>query len=356
MNADFEHIFEDTKKQSLTEAERVGMRNTLHAYMLEHAPRAPLSVRIADALASAADVFGAQRYTRMKLVPATLSLVLVVGVGTAYAAEGALPGDTLYPVKITVNESVQGALALSDSSAATWNTKKIERRLLEAETLIAEGRMTPTAQATLEAQIHATAQDFETRIEKLAQKREEAAVAAAQSDLEASLIGHAEVLLALAVQTGEDTEQAAAPIIRTIIAKAEAAQAARASSEASVVAARNPENVRTAAIQRQNQAKEVVLAVRTKASAALMATTSATEAAEDEAAVVDIAIQNAEEKLRDEDYGSAFSGFQEAIRTAKTIEIQIDASRRLNTDVKALTTVPPPADAALMMTTELLGE
>src|SRR5438105_2432135 len=42
-----------------------------------------------------------------------LVLIVLFG-GTAYAAEGSLPGDALYPIKIHVTEPLQGAFVFSD--------------------------------------------------------------------------------------------------------------------------------------------------------------------------------------------------------------------------------------------------
>ena len=49
----------------------------------------------------------------MRLLRGALALVLCGG--TAYAAESALPGDILYPVKLHVDETVQGAFAVTDA-------------------------------------------------------------------------------------------------------------------------------------------------------------------------------------------------------------------------------------------------
>lgn len=77
-------------------------------------------------------------------------MILVLGGGSlSYAAEYALPGDTLYPVKIYVNEEVHGALVLSPEARASWATKRAERRIKEAKTLAAAGRLTPEASTTI---------------------------------------------------------------------------------------------------------------------------------------------------------------------------------------------------------------
>ncbi len=352
MTQDFGHIFKEMKNEALSESERISMRNTLLAHMSAHPAKAPFAIRMADALAALADSFGEQSTGSLRFVPAALAMVMVVGLGTAYAAEGAVPGDALYAVKLNVNEPLQGALALTEKSKASWQTERIERRLTEAEALAAEGRLTPVAQAQLQTEIHLTAAKFDANIEKLAAVEGDAAVAAAQSDLEASLIGHAEVLLALSESTPDaDKVQ---PILRSVITKAEAVQAARTAHEATVVAKKDGKKIRQAALENKDKAKAAVSTVRAKATSALVATTSTSEVAEEGADAAEEAITNAERELERGDYGRAFSTFQEAIRTAKTIEVHMDASERLKTDVGVFTRSRSDtgASATMMMTAE----
>lgn len=329
---DFNDIFNDAKRHSLSESERISMRNNLLAHMAENPAVAPLSVRLADAMSSLGDAFGSQQRTGMRFVPATLALFLVVGVGTTYAAENALPGDALYTVKLNVNESVKGALALSESSKASWNNERLERRLQEAETLVAAGELTPVAQARLETEIQATVEAFDRNVEKLAKAEDESVVAAVQSDLEASLIGHAEVLVALS--SGESAQIAAQPLIASVITRAEKAQSDRASNEAKITLKRDGKKIREAALAKKQRASEVVSTVRAKASASKTQASTTAEVAEESAGIAEQAMTIAEERLKEGDYGSAFSVFQEAIRTAQTAEVHLDASERLNTDVK----------------------
>ncbi len=72
---------------------------------------------------------------------AILLFILVSAGGTAFAAEGTLPGDVLYPVKISVNEQVQSALAFSPSAKAEVHASLAERRLEEAEALASVGKL-----------------------------------------------------------------------------------------------------------------------------------------------------------------------------------------------------------------------
>lgn len=349
MSENFKDIFDDVRRESLTESERARMRNDLMLHMSEHPAKAPLSIRIYDTLANVVDAFGAQRSGSLRFVPATLAMVFVIGLGTAYAAEGALPGEILYGVKIEVNEAVKGAFAVSESAQASWQTERLERRLEEAEVLVAEGLLTPVAQATLESEINSTVEAFDRNVASLALSADESAVAAVQSYLEASLIGHAEVLVALASSPG--TEVDVQPIVRSVLAKAEAAQAARASNEASMAAKRDGKKIREAALSKKQHAVEVVNSVRAKANkvAAKVDATTTILAAEAGTAQAEQAIEEAEEKLKQGDYGSAFSNFQEAIRAAKTVEVHMDASEKFNTDVHVFTRVQGDADTSIML-------
>lgn len=56
-------------------------------------------------------------FISMRLFPMpvfVLLLAVLMGRGTAFAAEGALPGEPLYPIKIYVNEEVRAAFIVGD--------------------------------------------------------------------------------------------------------------------------------------------------------------------------------------------------------------------------------------------------
>ncbi len=352
MNDDINDIFREVKQHALTDFERASMRNSLRAFMMDHPARPPFFVRLADGVSAMGDAFGSQSSLRYRFVPAALALFLVVGVGTSYAAEGAVPGDPLYAVKVGVNEKIHGALALSDAAKTTWHTERIERRLAEAEVLVAEGRLDPVTQAELESHLETSILAFDSQIEKLAMAEADTAVAAAHSDLEASLIGHAEVLVALSISN--DNESAAEPIIRSVIARAEKAQNARAAKEARLAATSDDQNVRKAAIEKQEKAKKAIDSVRAKATSALMSATSSAQIAHDAADNAERTVTDAEESLKQGDYGRAFSTFQEAIRNVKTVEVHMDASERLKSEVKVYTRGNATAEvsATLMISTQ----
>ena len=82
-------------------------------------------------------VFLSPRY----LVPLFVVLVVFIGGGTTSAAQGALPGDLLYPVKVSINEKVEVALAQTPAAKAEVQVRLAERRVDEARELSVRGRL-----------------------------------------------------------------------------------------------------------------------------------------------------------------------------------------------------------------------
>jgi hypothetical protein len=87
---------------------------------------------------------------------ALLLMILLVfsGETVALAARGAIPGDTLYPVKLA-QEKAQLALTLTGVGDARLHTRFANRRLMEIEGLIVQGRYDrlPAAVADYEEQV-----------------------------------------------------------------------------------------------------------------------------------------------------------------------------------------------------------
>lgn len=96
---------------------------------------------------------------RKRMISAILFTMFVLSGGVSYAAEGSLPGDMLYPVKINVNERVESALAIGAEADANFARKQFERRAEEAVQLSAEHRLSAEVKAELaaDAEVHAEA-------------------------------------------------------------------------------------------------------------------------------------------------------------------------------------------------------
>ena len=82
-------------------------------------------------------VFGWQRRWAVALVSLILAIV-ISGAGTVAASRGAIPGDLLYPVKVSAEE-VRLALEFSEADKAQLNLAYAERRADEMSVLLKKG-------------------------------------------------------------------------------------------------------------------------------------------------------------------------------------------------------------------------
>ncbi len=131
------------KNVRLSAEQKERIHSAFHVYMEEHP--LPASVRATGA--------GRQKEHMNNTHKRTIALgaVLIgalIGGTVAYAAEGTLPGDPLYPVKVHVTEKVRGAITIGTLSQAELELSLMERRLQEAQALLKDGRL-DEAQALL---------------------------------------------------------------------------------------------------------------------------------------------------------------------------------------------------------------
>lgn len=81
------------------------------------------------------------------IIALVIALTTAVGGGTVYAAQGTIPGDTLYPVKIAA-EQLQVIIATSDSAKAQTYLALADKRLSEIQQAIQSGRPASAAAAS----------------------------------------------------------------------------------------------------------------------------------------------------------------------------------------------------------------
>jgi len=176
-----------TRDVHLSAAEKSALRERLVSYM-EHRP-----IR-RGAVGTPSPFMGVFSFSYVRFaVPALLVAVVFVSGGVSYAAEGAVPGDTLYPVKIRVNEEVRSALIFDEEEKLAWNIRRAERRLEEASTLAAEGGLNEETQSVLAAQFEAHAADVAADVEAVRESNPALALEI-DSQFEASLMAHGEVI------------------------------------------------------------------------------------------------------------------------------------------------------------------
>ena len=131
---------------------------------------------------------------KIKTMPIALALILIISGGTAFAAEGTLPGDTLYPIKTEVNEEVRGWFAIGADARANLHARFAEERLEEAEELAVMGELTEEFRARLEERFEERVSFFGERIAALEADGRTEAAAELRTRLEAMLEAHETIL------------------------------------------------------------------------------------------------------------------------------------------------------------------
>lgn len=180
-------IFEKAQGVRLSDSEKKSMRASLQAHMQAEALRPKSSI-------PSPWVMGRFVVFIHKPVAVVLIAFLVLSGTTAYAAEGALPGDALYTVKVDVVEEVRAALTVTDKEKMRWDAQRAERRLEEAATLAAAGRLTDEVEIEIEERFEKFAEKVEVRAQKAENSGNARAAAIVLAEFEGTLRGHAQVL------------------------------------------------------------------------------------------------------------------------------------------------------------------
>lgn len=187
-------IFSKLKTPSLTGAERALLTQKLAEYRGMKPLPETVSRSLDGARAHTFNFFALRGGT----VFASFMLFAVIGISSAAAAEGAVPGDLLYPIKTAVNESAREALTFTASARAEVSAWKAERRLEEARVLALRGGLTEDRKARLEANFARHAEQVEARIDSLGAE-DPVRAAHLATRFETSLTAHETILASLDV-------------------------------------------------------------------------------------------------------------------------------------------------------------
>jgi hypothetical protein len=135
-------------------------------------------------------------HVRFSYAIAVVLIVALAGGSSAFAAEGALPGDLLYPVKVSVVEPLRSAITVSTSAKAELEAEKAVRRLQEAEALASENRLDATSTQMLKESFEKSAERFNVLVESK-KERPSPSLINAQVNFEASIGAHSRILSAV---------------------------------------------------------------------------------------------------------------------------------------------------------------
>lgn len=195
------------------------MRERLVAYM-EHKP---IRTHTRSAVRSPLPFFTFFRAHHYSGALAVALLATVSTFGVSSAADDALPGDLLYPVKVNINEEIKTVL-LSSEEELLWEGERAELRLEEASQLAAEGRLDTELQEEV-SKLFAEHTEAVTEKMHAIESTDPALAVEVSSGLEAAFGAHEVVLARLIVEqedgAGTDGARGLVEQVRTAALEAE---------------------------------------------------------------------------------------------------------------------------------------
>jgi len=177
-----EIVLRDAKENKLTSHEQTMLRARLSYFMRAYTGKHSFFL------------WATMRYA---FVFVLIFALLIVGAHTTYASQQILPGNILYPIKVSVVEPAIGLFQFSAQSKADWDTQLIQTRLREAELLASQGKMTAYIADELAHTLDQTIAGAQKNIQKLTQENKNDAVERAQEQLDLALEVHGGALSVL---------------------------------------------------------------------------------------------------------------------------------------------------------------
>jgi hypothetical protein len=326
MNKDLKKIFNKAEEVGLTVSEKEEMRFNVLLYMEEN-PVRNVGLRRLIGWKDIKSLLLQPIIYKLKPMHVALIIALLFSGGTVVAAERALPGDVLYPVKVGVNEEVRSALTISSEAQAKWDARRAEKRLEEAEKLANSGQLNAENRANLEARFLAHAEAFKARAEKIEARLGAESSFRANSNFEAALKAHEQILTRLA-ERGEVDESEVLAVLGEVRARLNTMAANRANMEAAFRAEADgrfenaAQGVRRAAENKIREVSNFLARVEGSVSTEIYAEAKL-ELARAEAVVV-----RGDAEVSAESYGQAFASYQEAMRIAQKAKIVAVSEQR----------------------------
>jgi len=270
-------------------------------------------------------------------MPIIVLIAVLVSGGASLVAENALPGDALYPVKISVNEGVRGMVAVTDASQARWDAQRVERRLAETAELAAEGKLDSDVHAELISQFDMHANAFDRHVESVEADQDQQTAFELHSEFEATLKAHERLLTNLASQ-----EESARATIEAVLVEVRArlASEARARADSEIAIAENTEanaDFKKAAEGKLNAAEHKLIEARAfleQKEATVNASLFAL--AQGELQFAEMIIARGKTEFANENYARAFLSFQEALSSVEEAKLLIATDEKIKVKLDVL--------------------
>jgi hypothetical protein len=266
-----------------------------------------------------------KRIFNSKLQPMTallLMIALAIGGGTTYAAEGSVPGDFLYTMKVEVNEPIKSGVTLSNRAEAVLQARLAGERLKEAETLAAQGKLTAEIASDLSLRVKSHYDKAEARSVAAEAKGDYESSATTRASLEGTFRAYAEVLTQLNTNVSGNN---GASLINDIRGYANVSLNAQATATAAV--STNLTATIGATVDQADRAVTLAKSDLEDVRAKISATAAAQVESRIEAAVS--AQTNARAAFDGENYREAYQHAQKAINLATQAQTMISTTARV---------------------------
>ncbi|MBI2610100.1 hypothetical protein HYW53_02900 [Candidatus Giovannonibacteria bacterium] len=197
MKKDLEQIFEEAKKIKLPGHEKARVRELMLFYVKRSGAETEVDLPIQAVEYGFWQTFFSKGSKAYVWSPVFAILVLFFGVGISVAAQKAVPGDVLYPVKIA-SEDARSFFVFSAEAGADLEAELAIRRLDEAEKLAKKGRITEKVIQELQVKFLDHALKSKNKIAELRDKNKLSVAADLNARFESGLVAHKEALAKVA--------------------------------------------------------------------------------------------------------------------------------------------------------------
>lgn len=301
---------------ALSPSERVAMRATLQEVMEMPVISGGVNRHVQGT--PSPFPYGVSFFKPMNVSLVALGAIFLLSGGVAAAAEGSLPGELLYPIKVHVTEEVQAYLTTSDEEKVLWEVARAERRIDEANTLIATGKASPAILATLERKLDHQVTKTLRKLSSLSEKGDVVIATDVGTKFEARLTEKVAALRALPNVDGDVSGVNA--LTGAITEKARMIHEERTENEASI---ETDDKFEELALRRQKDAEEKLSKLKDSLQGATELNVDARIKLEAELSVTQELFDDASALLVAGAYADAATSFEEASRLAHMATVSI---------------------------------
>jgi hypothetical protein len=197
----FTDIFKKIKKENLTTDEKSKSFLLLKDFMNQHRLENKEISKIKTGTYIKSPFFNIFFPVRKSMVVGVLGLLLFfTGSEVIFAANSALPGEPLYPIKININEKVESFLAVSPKAKAEVKIEQALTRLKEAEQLSSQNKLTPKNKYEIKNKFSAQIESVSQSITKLRENGDSRDASEINGNLKKSLENQTYILSELNIE------------------------------------------------------------------------------------------------------------------------------------------------------------